>query len=102
MSKENRKANGNRRENECKVNPSWILLLFTLANVTGGFLAVPLDPSQKKYVGSEKCAVCHPDVASVQKASEHARTLRSATTAIPELQATLPLRFLDQTKGIEY
>src|SRR2546425_4958957 len=85
-----------------KVKPSWILLLFLLARLTCGPLPTPPDPSQNKYVGSEKCAVCHPEVASVQKANEHARTLLSAKAAIPELQATLPLRFLDQPNGIEY
>ncbi|PYV89108.1 MAG: hypothetical protein DMG05_14275 [Acidobacteria bacterium] len=84
-----------------QVNPSWNLLLFLLARLTCSPLPMPPDPSQNKYVGAEKCAGCHPDVSFIQKASEHARTLRSAK-AVPELQAALPLRFSDQTNEIQY
>jgi Cytochrome c554 and c-prime len=54
-----------------------------------------------EFLGSQKCASCHSDIASVQLTSEHARTLRKMK-AVPELLKALPLHFSDRAKAVEY
>jgi hypothetical protein len=79
----------------------WILFiafLATEANLGGG--AQRLFASDE-FLGSQKCASCHSEIAAVQLTSEHARTLRKVK-AVPELLKALPLHFSDRVKGVEY
>lgn len=52
------------------------------------------------YGGAESCEPCHPQIAALQRSSNHARSLRTAQ-AVPELTADLPLRRHDRVSGLD-
>jgi Cytochrome c554 and c-prime len=70
--------------------------------VCGGVLqANEPSSSEPDYLGSDKCAACHADIAKVHAASDHAQTLRRVER-IPELLKQVPLAFRDSKHEVEY
>ena len=54
-----------------------------------------------EFVGSDRCAICHPAIAGVQSNSDHSRTLRRIEK-LADLLKAVPLRFFDKANGLEY
>ena len=80
---------------------AWILVTAFLFMAADLATAAQSSSASNDFVGSEKCASCHSEIASVQLKSEHARTLRKVR-AVPELLQALPLNFSDKVNGVEY
>ena len=79
---------------------AWAWPAITLSVSAAVFLAKQL-PSEREYIGSDKCAACHADIAKIHAVSDHARTLRRVEQ-IPELLKQVPLSFRDPKHEVEY
>jgi Cytochrome c554 and c-prime len=56
---------------------------------------------EREYVGSDKCAVCHTEIAKIHAVGDHAQTLRRVEQ-IPELLKQVPLSFYDSKHQVDY
>jgi hypothetical protein len=56
---------------------------------------------EREYIGSDKCAVCHPGIAKIHAVGDHAQTLRRVEQ-IPELLKQVPLSFHDSKHEVNY
>lgn len=79
----------------------WIGMLSLTGYAFGAAAGLQSQAKIDEFVGSNRCAECHRDIAAVQLGSDHARTLRRIND-IPDLLKKIPLQFFDKNNAVQY
>ena len=79
-----------------------IALVILVLVVKNGSRSVTLAETPTAYVGSAACGACHPDIHQLQRASNHAQTMRAPSQEWAQQYATPSSQKHDPETGLDY